>query len=248
VCLTIDKIPKLLYIHQIICWIFKGPRPSSKHTVDHIDQNKLNNSPLNLRWASPSEQGINTTRSRENKNPIQFDNILLEGEIFKKYNGTPLNPYIGPRIEISNKLRILRDNQLSIASTLCNGYPVITVNKKSIGLHQLQWILNNPGKELPEVVGHKNNDKTDYRPENLYATTLSENTIDAHNSGMIKTNRRKPVLMKDCEGNIIELFNSACEAGRWLKSQNLNNKEHQIVTNSINRGTIIGEKYRFYWA
>lgn len=39
------------YVHQLVCEAFHGPAPPSKSQVSHIDGDKLNNRPENLRWA-----------------------------------------------------------------------------------------------------------------------------------------------------------------------------------------------------
>jgi len=46
-------------VGAVVLASFEGPRPSSHHTVDHIDNNTRNNDISNLRWASRSEQQKN---------------------------------------------------------------------------------------------------------------------------------------------------------------------------------------------
>jgi hypothetical protein len=46
-------------IHKLVALAFI-PNPDNKLTIDHIDRNKLNNRVENLRWATYSEQNINS--------------------------------------------------------------------------------------------------------------------------------------------------------------------------------------------
>ena len=50
---------KYVYIHRLIASAFI-PNPTQKPVVDHIDRNVLNNSAENLRWATYSENGLNS--------------------------------------------------------------------------------------------------------------------------------------------------------------------------------------------
>lgn len=56
---TQGKVRK--YVYVVSCLAFHGPKPSPKHTVDHIDRNWKNNNINNLRWASKSLQVKNRT-------------------------------------------------------------------------------------------------------------------------------------------------------------------------------------------
>jgi len=42
-------------VHRIVATAFHGPEPSSEYVVDHIDTNRLNNRPDNLRWVTRLE-------------------------------------------------------------------------------------------------------------------------------------------------------------------------------------------------
>jgi len=59
------------YFHRILCEYFHGPAPSGLDCVNHIDGNKLNNSPENLEWCS---RGYNTQHAHE----IGLNDVKLE--------------------------------------------------------------------------------------------------------------------------------------------------------------------------
>ncbi|UTH45302.1 HNH endonuclease signature motif containing protein [Loktanella salsilacus] len=45
-------------IHRIVCSAFNGLPPSNQHVVDHIDTNRANNRPENLRWLTRLENAL----------------------------------------------------------------------------------------------------------------------------------------------------------------------------------------------
>ena len=44
-----------ILVHRIVATAFHGPQPSKDHVVDHIDTNRRNNRPENLRWVTRLE-------------------------------------------------------------------------------------------------------------------------------------------------------------------------------------------------
>jgi hypothetical protein len=70
------------WAHDVLAFAkYMGVRPSSKHSIDRIDNN-LGYEPGNVRWASPSEQGYN--RSSTNYYVIEEEKLNLL-EISSKY-------------------------------------------------------------------------------------------------------------------------------------------------------------------
>jgi hypothetical protein len=62
VALVKENKRKIFTIHRLL-GIHFIPNPENKPTVDHIDQNKLNNDLSNLRWATHIEQHANMSTS-----------------------------------------------------------------------------------------------------------------------------------------------------------------------------------------
>ena len=60
--------------HQLICRAFHGPQPTSKHTVDHINQKSDDNRASNLKWETKTGQISN--RRTNKKSPSTSTQIL----------------------------------------------------------------------------------------------------------------------------------------------------------------------------
>ena len=52
-------------VHQVVCTAFHGPEPEPHMVVDHIDTNRCNNRPENLRWLTRIENALNNPVTRK---------------------------------------------------------------------------------------------------------------------------------------------------------------------------------------
>lgn len=64
-------------VHRIVAYAFIGEPPTEKHVVDHIDTNRQNNRPENLRWLTRLENALNNTITR-----ARIENICGSIEAF----------------------------------------------------------------------------------------------------------------------------------------------------------------------
>ena len=71
--LTIDN--KTESAHNLVAEAFIGPRPMKDYQVDHIDNNKLNNRPENLRWISHSQNTMRASTTGKRR-------YFYEGELW----------------------------------------------------------------------------------------------------------------------------------------------------------------------
>ena len=74
-------------VHRIVATAFHGTQPSEKHIVDHIDTNKKNNRPKNLRWVTRLENIL--------LNPITLSRIIFKYGSIDNFLSNPSNPIDG---------------------------------------------------------------------------------------------------------------------------------------------------------
>lgn len=113
------------------------------------------------------------------------------------------------------------------AQTTCCGYKYCGIRyhgetqNRSKRVHRLVAEAFIPNPNGYNVVGHKNNIKSDNRVENLYWTTVKENTQKAFDDGLAKNDKgfddsqSKPVAMFETKTNkLLGIYGSECEAVR----------------------------------
>lgn len=74
-------------VHRIVATAFHGKQPSEKHIVDHIDTNKKNNRPENLRWITRLENIL--------LNPITLSRIIFKYGSIDNFLTNPSKPTNG---------------------------------------------------------------------------------------------------------------------------------------------------------
>ena len=74
-------------VHRIVATAFIGHQPSDKHVVDHIDTNKKNNRPENLRWVTRLENIL--------LNPITLSKIIYKYGSIDNFLSNPSKPLNG---------------------------------------------------------------------------------------------------------------------------------------------------------
>lgn len=135
------------------------------------------------------------------------DYITPSGKVYKLYyNGLYMEKKSQPNIN---------NGYVYIGITMSNG------KNKNHRVHRLVAKAFIPNPHGYDVVGHKNNVKHDNRVDNLYWTTVQENTQKAYNDGLAKNaegyddSQSHPVIAIDKDGDEIR-FGSARKCSECL--------------------------------
>lgn len=78
-------------VHIIVATAFHGPKPTKEHVVDHIDTNRRNNRPDNLRWVTRLENALNNpiTRKRIIMRCGSIEAFLANSSLLREGDVTP---------------------------------------------------------------------------------------------------------------------------------------------------------------
>lgn len=67
VCLWHEGKKISVTLGRVVCWLTHGPPPHPGHMTDHINGNRFDDRPHNLRWATPSQNVENLSLSERIK-------------------------------------------------------------------------------------------------------------------------------------------------------------------------------------
>ena len=198
----------MIYQHIAYLWTFKSEERRLDQTqVDHINGDHTDNSPQNLRWASRTENclykftqqakrfdGHPAPKTMDRSGLTQFlDTDILCGEARLYPKSDPIYVIYNTR---TNKY--YRSDAGDFLVDERHPYPTITINKKTYRVHCLVAFMSGfiSYEELETmgtndiVVMHINDNKEDFRPNNLARGTSSENNFARHDNPETTSRKR----------------------------------------------------------
>jgi hypothetical protein len=104
VCLTKDKQDKMVVIHRLLASAFLA-NPDNKPVVDHINRNKTDNRLENLRWATHSENTLNTDPRLTNTGEPYISTRCVRGHYYYSYRGIKHFKTLEEAIEYRDSIR-----------------------------------------------------------------------------------------------------------------------------------------------
>ena len=207
-----DGIRTQVYVHVMYMWSIHGEKRLPDQTqVDHIDGNHKNNSPDNLRWASPSE---NNNYKFTPPKPLQkFPKYLGKLNLLKRFEDT--DRYFG---EVDGKFTVVgpyrRLRRMGDFRLDRKGYPLMKIRGKLALVHRaVAYVYGKISKSeyydaagTGIVVMHLNNEKHEFMPDNLARGTPSKNSVARHDNP--ETTSRKRVRQLDSNRISLREFES----------------------------------------
>ncbi len=125
-------------VHRIVATAFHGKQPSEKHIVDHIDTNKKNNRPENLRWITRLENIL--------LNPITLARVIFKYGNIDNFLSNPSKPIDGKLEQNFYWMRtITKEESDNTRKNLLNW---AKEGKIPTGGQLGEWIFSNRGQQI----------------------------------------------------------------------------------------------------
>lgn len=174
-------------VHRIIATAFHGEQPSDKHIVDHIDTNKKNNRPENLRWITRLENII--------LNPITLSRIIYKYGSIDNFLSNPAKPVYGELEQNFEWMRtVTKEESDNTRNNLINW---ANKGKIPVGGQLGEWVFSNIGhrKESSVKVNQLTESSTPIATQKNWKTqsefpncpqALTENSIKIYKNNLLK--------------------------------------------------------------
>ncbi|MBQ3634572.1 MAG: HNH endonuclease [Bacteroidales bacterium] len=173
-------------VHRIVAYAFLGAPASDDMIVDHIDTNRCNNRPENLRWVTKLENALS--------NPITRKRItMLVGGDFNRFLEDPscLRDLTGTNKDIAWMRTVSKDEAmfayLRMMSWANDNKENHTPNKNSIG----EWLFTKPKRQFDIPTSQHTFD------------VQSNNLIDSLTPNAVQKDWKTPTLFPLCPSSFV---------------------------------------------
>lgn len=135
--------------------------------------------------------------------------VKKEIPVYKGWKSSP--DYPNYRVSPKGQIWSIKAKKIMKLTPFKDGYCYIKIGGKNKSVHRLVAVLyiSNP-RNLP-VVNHKDGNKSNNCVENLEWTTRKNNSLHAHQTGLVKT-REKEVRQLTSKGKLVKIHQSVKEA------------------------------------
>ncbi len=178
-------------VHRIVATAFHGEAPSPDHVVDHIDTNRQNNRPENLRWLTKLENILNNEITRKKVEMIcgSIEAFLNNPDLLFGYESMDKN--------FSWMRRVTKEEGKNCLDNWTNWARSSTprTEKKDDGGNLGAWIFDNPFMNKVPIKG--GGYKEMERPTTIILEPVVEPKVE-DNADPEQENRNPNMLTEDC--------------------------------------------------
>ncbi|MEP4338192.1 MAG: HNH endonuclease signature motif containing protein [Roseobacter sp.] len=133
-------------VHRIVATAFHGAPPSKQHIVDHIDTNRMNNRPENLRWVTKLENIL--------LNPITLKRVIEAYGSVEDFFSDPQKPKHKPLPNQFDWMRTVGASEAAESRRKLEKWAASSKSPSGSGLGE--WLFQNRTQveqpELPEII------------------------------------------------------------------------------------------------
>ena len=205
-------------IHRIVATAFHGEAPSNNHVVDHIDTNRRNNRPENLRWLTKLENILNNpiTVARIVEACGSIEAFLNDPSILKGHENSDPN-FSWMRTVTPEEAKISYERLMNWAKD----------HPKPQGGKLGEWIFEK--KERPAKNIQRSNHFSGLRrnitePEQVEPEVIKPLEVQSLTPNAVQIDWKNPVLFPCCpqeySGNPLEAYMANLEEGKVFSSNN----------------------------
>lgn len=204
-------------VHRIVAFAFHGNPPTDQHVVDHIDTNRRNNRPENLRWLTRLENALNNpiTRARIENLCGSIEAFLADPSILRGHERVDPN-FSWMRVVTSEEARISLERLTNWAKE----------HPKSKGGNLGEWVFQE--QSTSAVSSLRNIDLPLSKPKDDYATETEEReslNIQSLTPNAIQIDWKHPVEFPCCPqqdtDNPLETYMANLAKGKVFSRNNL---------------------------
>ena len=205
-------------IHRIVATAFHGEAPSNNHVVDHIDTNRRNNRPENLRWLTKLENILNNpiTVARIVEACGSIEAFLNDPSILKGHENSDPN-FSWMRTVTPEEAKVSYERLMNWAKD----------HPKPQGGKLGEWIFEK--KERPAKNIQRSNHFSGLRrnitePEQVEPEVIKPLEVQSLTPNAVQIDWKNPVLFPCCpqeySGNPLEAYMANLEEGKVFSSNN----------------------------
>jgi hypothetical protein len=172
-----------------------------------------------------------------------------DDEVLYDFRGLRSVEYTGTKLQFTSRGRIIRGGRVTPIKITPGQYPRIAVTglgteKQWYLVHVLVWAaVHGTHAEVPEVINHRDQDKTNFKPGNLEDSSRSHNAIAAHNAGRYdhtRSKRQRIRIVDAVDGGIVGEYESQTDAIRKLSAHKSNVSRSLAYSTRTFKGTVDG--------